>query len=222
MTKFALLGRAAGVSTLLALAAFPAHASESDRIRQTIVAAQAKIDAGDKIGASNIAPGIQSQAKAELANAQDLFSHHKKDEAMRAAQHAADLADQAVMAANHRQVGAERDARKDAETAAAVNGARANAATQAATDSAAQAASANQAAAAAAAEASALRNAPPPPPPAPVTTTVTTDTTKVVEPGTTSVTTHVVPAHRVTRVHHHPGRVVAAKTKTTVTTDQPQ
>ena len=221
--------RITGIAALLAAAAIsaaiPASASEGDRARQAIAEARGKVEASEKIGAATVAGDVHSQARIELDRAEDLLSHHHKTEAISAANRASMLADQATVTADRRKVGAEREGRRDAEAAAAVNGARADAAQQSAADASANAAAANQAATAAAAEASALRNAPKA---APTTTTVTTEESKVVQPTTTTrvtsrvVPARVVPAHRVTHVTKVPSGVVAEKTTTTVATGQPQ
>lgn len=220
MHSFNRIGRAAGVSALLAIGGLTtvAHAGEADRARIAIAAAQSKIDASDRVGSGGEAGAMQARAHEALRSAQMNLSRGKKQEAISDAQHASELADLAISAADHNKnavVRNERDARANAEASAA-----------AARDSAAaandRAQSAEQQAAAASAQADALRNAPPPPP-APVATTTTVATTE-----TTDKVIHT-PAHRTRHVvvHNVPATTSQAKqvdkTTTTVTTaQQPQ
>ena len=207
MTNFRILTRAAAISTVVAFSALSttAYAGEAERARAAIAEAKGKIEAGDKVGASGEAAGLQTQARAALQSAQERLAHGKKAEAIADAQQAGALADQAIVVTDKRKVAMERNGRLNAESSAV-------AAQQSAADANARADSAQQSAAVAAAQADALRNAPAPAPaPAPTTTTV-------VEKEI--VRTPV--RHTTRRVVHKPVTAVAEKTTTTITTGQPQ
>lgn len=235
MKKFNTLTPNLSLAALLVAAMLPvaAHAGEQTRAEAAIAAAQGKIDAGDKIGVAQQAPELQGQARQALLSAQDLLSHHQKRDAIAAAQHAGELADQALVSANSRKAQADRDRRSDlkdvavsaqtsaaeanarassAEAATATADNRADAAQQATMSANNRAAMAEQSSATANAQADALRN-----PPAPTETTVA-----VTEHETRTATS--APMHH--RVHHvvrrhttHP--VLAKSTTTVVTTSHP-
>ena len=231
MKKFNKLTPKMGFAALLATAMLPvaAHAGEQTRAEAAIAAAQGKIDAGDKIGVAQQAPELQGQAREALASAQDLLSHHQKREAIAAAQHAGELADQALISANGRKTQADSDRRHDlkdvavsaqtsaadanaransAEAATAIANNRADAAQQATLSANHRADMAEQSSASANAQADALRN---PPPPTVTTVAVTEHNASTAMPA---------PLHH--RVHHvvrrHTTHPVLAKSTTTVIT----
>ena len=228
MIKFPHLTPNLAIAALLAATMIPtgAHAGEQTRAEAAIAEAKGKIDAGDKVGAADQAPDLQRQAREALMSAQDLLSHHQKTQAIAAAHHASDLADQAITSANARKTQAERDRRNDlrdsaasAQQSAASAEVRANNAEQATTQANMRANSAEQATTNAnmradtaqqssdAAQADALRQAH-----APVTTSVAvTEHDAVVR---TKAPVHH-PRRRPARNHAHPAH---QNTTTTVNT----
>jgi hypothetical protein len=234
MKNFKTKTRALTLATMLALSAIPvaAYAGKHEQAVEAIAQARGKIEAGDKVGTSAQAPELQAQARAALSSAEMLLSKGKKADAIMAAQHAGDLADQAIVSADTRKASAERDRRLDAQSmainaqqSAAVannradtaqqavvnaNG-RADAAQMATTMANSRADSAQMATTAANAQADALRNAPKPMP--------TTTTVAIVEKTSVPTPTAARHArHRIVRKHRTMTRV--AKT-TTVTTTNP-
>ncbi len=206
--------RTVAVSALIAVSAMstPAFAGKNDRAQEAIAVAKGKIEAADKVGAAAEAGGLQMQARDSLLKAQALLSDGKKDAAILEATHSGNLADQALVIADKRKVGAERGARMDAEAAAAN-------AQQSAASADARANSAEQSAATANAQADAMRNAPPPAPvvvqaPAPTTTTTvaTSEEREVVRTAPKPVVRRKVVHH----YHHTPVK----KNTVTVTTSQ--
>jgi hypothetical protein len=187
----------------------PAHAEgKTDQARKTIAAAQAKIDAANIVGAAGDAPRLHAQAVTTLHVAQDELAHHAKDEAIRDATRASELADMALAASTHERTNEQRASVEAAQSQAAQANARAS--------------EALTAAAAAQADAAAARATPPviiqtsPPTAPPATTTVTTTETEGTEvrPATSAgkktvrhTVRHRAPVHRHTRT-----------TRTTVTT----
>src|SRR6476469_2982239 len=154
----------------------PALAGDkNERATAAIAAAQAKIDAANKIGAAQATPRVATEATAELARAKDAQNGGHKDEAISLALHAGELADHAFNTADQVKT-------QDAAAATASAAASADAAQQAA-------AAANERAAAA--EAAAAHPAPAPviiqQAPAPAPTTVTTETTAAAAPAPTRV-----------------------------------
>lgn len=219
--------RSLTLATALALATLPvaAYAGKHEQAVEAIAQARGKIQAGDKVGTGAQAPELQAQARAALANAETLLSRGKKSDAIIAAQHAGDLADQAIVSADNRKMSAERDRRLDAQSSAidaqqsaananvradsaqqavATANVRADAAQQATTIANSRADSAQMATVVANAQADALRNAPKP---APSITTVA-----IVEHE--AVATPKAPVRRVT---HRVVRKHMMK-KTTITT----
>lgn len=138
----------------------PALASKSDRAKEAIAAAQAKIDSARSVGAGAEVPRGLAAAQAELQRAME--SHHAghQEGAIQLAIHAQALADAALGEAQKRreadmaarrdvaaqQVDAARDEAAEARQQAAEANARAAAAEQAAAMSAQQAAAAQAAA----------------------------------------------------------------------------
>jgi len=218
MSRPGLIARGVCISAFMLLAAAPAIAGDDhERATQAISAAQAKIDAANKIGASGEVPGMVARASAILAHARDdLHDGHKRtsfDEAVEAgrlADTALGLAQRSQAAAAHERIAAERDQRSNAEAAA-------NAAQQNAADANARAANAEQAAAMAAADAAAARATPPP---APVATTVIVEkkSSRTVAPRRT---VHRAPVKKrtVTTVRRSTPATVATEESTTVTTN---
>ena len=179
--------------------------SKTSQARRAIAAAQAKIDASNIVGASGDAPRLHAQAVAALHVAQDELAHSAKDEAIRDANHAAELADMALTASQR-----ERNQAQSAATAQAQHDAA---------EANARAADAQAAAAQAQADAAAARSTPPvvvqtpaPPAPAPQTeaTVTTTHTDEVAAAHPATVKRRVVHHRRVS----HPA---AHTSKTTVT-----
>ena len=203
-----------------AMAPTAVYAGEQTKAEAAIAEARGKIDAGDKVGASEQAPQLQAQAREALASAQDLLSHHHKGEANVAAHHASDLADQAIVSANNHKTEAEharrdelRNSAADAQQSAADANTRADNAQRATTMANVRADSAERSSAAANAQADALRNAPPPV--APPSTTTVAVTQHEVEPV---APTHQI-RHRVIHKRHH--RAPVKSTTTTITTTHP-
>jgi hypothetical protein len=186
----------------------PAHAEgKTDQARKAIAAAQAKIDAANIVGAAGDAPRLHAQAVTTLHVAQDELNHHAKDEAIRDATRASELADMALAASNRERTNEQRASTEAAQSQAAQANARAS--------------DAQAAAAAAQADAAAARATPPvivqtSPPPAPTaTTTVTTTETEGTEvrPATS------VAKKRVRHTVRHRAPVHRTRTtRTTVTT----
>ena len=222
-----------GLAALLAatMLSSAAYAGGQTQAEAAIAEAKGKIDAGDKVGVGQQAPEIQGQARDSLNSAEDLLSHHHKMEAIAAAHHASELADQALVSANNRKAEAERVRRDDirdtaiaaqqsaananvradnAQQATANANDRADSAVRATMDANNRANSAEASSAAANAQADALRNAP-----QPATTTVVTQHETVTSP--------VAPAHHIRhRVIHKRAHAVPTKTTTTeITTTHP-
>lgn len=111
------LTRTLTLSTILALTTFSgaAYAGKHEQAVEAIAQARGKIDAGDRVGTSSQSPELQAQARAALSNAENLLVRGKKSEAIIAAQHAGELADQAIVSADNRKMSAERDRRLDAQ-----------------------------------------------------------------------------------------------------------
>jgi len=231
MTYFTSITRTVGVSALIAFSALPtsAYAGKHSQAVEAIAQAKGKIDAGDKVNAASQAPELQAQARASLSSAQDLLSKGHKDEAILAARHAGEFADQAIVSAENRRTASERERRHDAQDNAAVAvqaasdaNVRTSIAQQAtasanasADDANRRAAMAQQATADANARADALRAATPvAAPPATSTTTVA-----VVQdsPAPMSHATVHHTAHRTVR-HHRGGARQIRRSTTTVTT----
>lgn len=184
--------------------ATPALAGDkNERATAAIAAAQAKIDAANKIGAAEATPRVATEATAELARAKDAQNGGHKDEAISLALHAGELADHAFNTADK----AKSD---DAAAATASAAASADAAQQAA-------AAANERAAAA--EAAAAQPAPAPViiQQAPAPTTVTTETTAAAAPAPARVVTKKVVKKPTTRARTTTTRPAAVAVKTTTT-----
>ena len=217
MKGLGFFARGVAVTALVALPMSAFAEGKTEQARKAIAAAQAKVEAGNTVGAAGDAPRFQKQAVDALRLARDELAHHDKDAAIRDATHAQELADMALSASTHAR---QQEATDQAQRQAAAANARAN-------DANARAADAQASAAAAQADANAARSAPPvviqapaPPPPAP--TTVTTETTQTTPASVT--TTSKAPVKR--RVVHHVVRhtthpTTVTHTKTTVATGTP-
>jgi len=185
---------------------------KTDQARKAIAAAQAKVDAGNTVGAAGDAPHFQAQAVAALRLARDELAHHDKDAAIRDAQHASELADMALSASSRARLNDQQAATEAAQRQAAAANERA--------------ADAQASAAAAQADAAAARSAPPPAPvviaaPAPTPPTPTTVTTETPQSTAATTTTRAAPRRRVVRrvVHHSAHPATTTRTRTTVTTN---
>lgn len=206
MTRKPLLAFGIAVSTCLALPTAAFAEGKTDLARKAIAAAQAKVDAANIVGASGDAPRLHAEAVSAIRMAQDELNRHDKDAAIRDANRASGLADQALIASQRQ--------RTDDQRAGTV-------AAQSQADAAnARAADSQAAAAAAQADAAAARAAPPvvvtmpAPVAAPETTTTvsTTDSDSMTAPATPVAkrTVHRTAKHR--RAVHH------GRTRTTTTT----
>jgi hypothetical protein len=194
-----------------ALIALPTAASaegKTDLARKAIAAAQAKIDAVNIVGAAGDAPRLHAEAVRALHIAQDELRHHAKLEAVRDANNASELADQALAASQRARTNDQRSATEAAQAQAANANERA--------------ADAQAAAARAQADAAAARAAPPvviqtpAPAEAPTTTTLSTTTTDE-RPAASPVRHHI--AHRAASHHHYrrPARHTVHTTATVTT-----
>lgn len=197
------LGLVASAALVFPTASFAE--GKTSQARRAIAAAQAKIDASNIVGASGDAPRLHAQAVAALHVAQDELAHSAKDEAIRDANHAAELADMALTASQRERSEAQSAATAQAQHDAAEANARA-------ADAQAAAAKAQADAAAARATPPVVVETPPSPAPAPETqaTVTTTHTDEVAPASPTKAKRRVV--HR--RTGRHPA---VHSTKTTVT-----
>jgi len=215
MTFTRTLTRHLAVAALLCATAMsaPAFAGDQADAEAAIAVVKAKLAAGDKVGTNRMAPELQEQARRALHDAQDLLDNHHKKEALAAAVHAGELADQALVSGDNRKAAAEQTRRldtQDAAIAAQQNAAsanlRANSAQSETNAANLRADSAERGAAAAQAETNALRNAPPP---APATTTLSVTHEESVAP--------VVHRKPVRKVKHKVIHKAAVHTKSTTT-----
>jgi hypothetical protein len=197
---------AAGVAA--AMFVLPAAASaegKTDQAQKAIVAAQAKIDAINIVGAAGDAPRLYAEAVRELHLAKDELNRHAKVEALRDANRASELADQALAASQRIRNNDQRSATQSAQDQAAQANARA--------------AEAQAATVRAQAEAAAARSAPPviiqAPAPAPVAPTTTVNTATTDERTEAPIHHRVV--HKAAHRHRHSTRHTV-RTTTTVTT----
>ncbi len=202
------------VSLTALIAASPALAGgKNEQATAAIAAAEAKIDAANKVGASGEVPQLQASASAALRTAKDDLSHGNKDQAIMDANHASELADRAMG-----------EAQRVATTNAAIQqnqaAMAASAAQQDAAAANARADAAAQAARASAQDAATARATPQvvavvtPAPAAPTTeTTVTTETDA--HPVVAKKAAHRVVHHHVRHTTHN--NVHVKTTTTTVT-----
>ncbi len=213
-----LLARAAALSALLAT---PALAEgKKDRAQEAVAAARAKVDIAAKLGATGEVPRLQAAAAAALRTAEEDLKQNHKDQAIAGANHAQQLAEEAIGYTQRNQADA---ASAQVNAASAGTAAAQDQAAQAKADAAAanaRAAAAEQAAASAQADAAAARAAPPvvvTQPAAPTTATVTTETTAATPVARTTTTRRVV-KRPVRHTTHTVTKPAAVKTTTTVTT----
>jgi hypothetical protein len=219
----------------LAMSSPAAAASTSDRAREAIAAAEAKIHTAETMGADTQAPRETAGARATLATAREDFKSDHREDAIEDAIRASAMADTAIgltqqhrdaaLAAAREDQRATADSARDQVAAAQNQAAQAQdqtvAAQQQAAEANARAQAAEQSAAASAADAAAARDAAATAaaqtPPAPVVqTTVTTD--------------HATTVHH--SVHHKltpakppatgAARTISNDTTTTTTTITPQ
>jgi multidrug resistance efflux pump len=167
---------------------------KNEQATAAIAAAEAKIDAANKVGASGEVPHLQASAGAALRAAKNDLNHGEKDQAILDANRAAQLADQAIGESQKAQAG----------KAAMQQGAAAEAAEEAA---------AANARADAAQRAAAAR--PAPVVIAPVTASPATSTTVSTDTDTSAAVSHKRVSHRV--VHHRPRYSAGARVRTTTT-----
>lgn len=197
MLRKTIIASLLATSAMTLAIASPAAAGKSDRAREAIAAAEAKVHTAENLGASADSPREAAEARASLAVAQEDFKSGHKDDAIEAAIHASALADTAIgMSERHKQaaVASAREGQRASAEAArdqvvAAKGQaeaaqdQAAAAQQQAADANARARTAEQAAASSAADAAAARNAAtlaaqtPPPAPQVETTTTTSHAT---------------------------------------------
>ena len=220
----------------LAISSPASAASTSDRAREAIAAAQAKIHTAETMGADTQAPRETAGARATLATAQEDFKTDHREDAIQDAIRASAMADTAIgltqqhkdaaIAAARDDQRATADSARDQVTAAQNQAAAAQdqtvAAQQQAADANARAQAAEQSAAASAADAAAARDAA-------ATATANAQAAPVVQ--TTVTTDHATAVHHV--VHHKAtpakpttttgaARTTADDTTTTTTTITPQ
>ena len=242
MLRKTILASLLASSALTLALASPAAAGVTERAREAIAAAEAKIRTADQLGANADAPRDLGEARALLATARHDFDTDRRDRAIEDAMHAQAAADTAIGFAQQHHNAAVAAARADerataeaardevaaardqaARTAADAQGAVISAQQQAA-DANARAEHAEQAAASSAADAAAARNAAasaiaqaqtPSPAPAPaVETTVTTRHHAAVHH-----TTHATVArHTTTVTHAAPAGATSSDEVTTTTT----
>jgi hypothetical protein len=180
-------------SAVVLAATNPAVASsKSDRAREAIAAAEAKIHTAETLGAGVEAPAATAQARANLAIAREDLKSGDKDESITAAIRASAQADTAIGELQQRNNTAQAATQQQAADA----NARAAAAEQSAARSAADANAARNAAAAAQA-------------PAEVDTTVTTDQPSSTHSSKSRVT------RRTTTVNPAPSDQVTTSTSVT-------
>ena len=202
-------------SSAIALAlATPAAANKTtDRAREAIAAAEAKIHSAETVGGGTAAPHNTAEARAALAVAKEDFASGHKDAAIQDAIRASALADTAIGISQQRKddaVASAQDAQKASADAARdqVGAAQqqAVAAQQQAADAGARADTAQQSAAASAADASAARNA------AAIAVAQTPATTQI---ETTVSTQQPASRHRSKVVRHSTRTKVIRRTTTT-------
>ena len=210
-----LSSRALSTFAAALLVSSPALAGgKNEQATAAIAAAQAKIDAANKVGASGSVPQLQASAGAALRDAQTLLSRGKKDEALAAANRASELADRAI--GESQKVASQQSMMQQNDAASAAASAR-----QEAANANVRAQSAEQAATAAAQDAAAARAAPPvvvvTPAPAAQPAPVAESTTVTTETSSATSTRRPAPRRVVKRsVHKTTASGVQVKTTTTV------
>ena len=189
---------------------------KADRARIAISAAEAKIEAANKVGASGQVPRLQAEAQAALRTAKEDLASGRKDAAIAEANHASELADTAIGESHRTEVDTARADSANAQDAAVV-------AQQEAAAANARAAAAEQAAASAQQDAAAARAAQPVVVATPVATPApqptTTVTTETVRQAATPTATKKVVRQTVKRTARRAPTAVE-RTTTTVKTEQ--
>ena len=167
-------------ASAMALTVSPAYAGKTDRAKEAIAAAEAKIHTAETLGATSELPGEAADARASLALAKDKLARGDKTDSIEEAIHAQALADTAIGVMQRRQneAMANAEAARAQDVAAAQQQAvvaqnQAAGAQDQAADANARAAAAERSAASSAADAQAARLAAQTQP-AQVETTVTT------------------------------------------------
>lgn len=205
--------RLLALPAMLALATSPALAEgKKDRAQEAVAAARAKVEIAAKLGATGEVPRLQASASAALRTAEEDLRRNHKDLAIADANHAQQLAEEAIGTTQQRQAGAA-DAQIGAAAATTAAAQQDAAAAQAqAAEANARADAAQRAAASAQADAAAARAAPPVVVAQPAEATVTTETT--------TTAPSVAPRRTVRRVVHRTTHrpVARAATSTKVTT----
>jgi hypothetical protein len=224
MLRKTIIASLLATSAMTLAIASPAAAGTTERAREAIAAAEAKIHTAESLGAYGDAPRNIAEARAALASAQRDFDSDHRDRAIEDGVRAQGLADAAIgisqqhkndaLASAHEAVRATADAARD--QVAAAQGQAADAQNQAvaaqnqAAEANARADNAQQSAAASAADAAAARNAaalaaatPPPAPQVETTTTTSqpahrTTHTTVTRRTTTTAAPAVAPSDQVT------------------------
>ena len=120
MTRNSMLAIALAATTSCFVFTTAASAEgKTDQARKAIAAAQAKIDAANIVGAAGDAPRLHAEAVRVLHIAQDELNHHAKDEAIRDATRASEIADQALAASQRERTAQERQTSGAAQADAA-------------------------------------------------------------------------------------------------------
>jgi hypothetical protein len=104
-----LLGGFAALALMAVAAPHGALAGNEDRARAAIAEAKAKIDTGDKMGATDTTADIQARARAALADAERQLKDDDEDRTYHAAKKATALAELAIATAEYNKLKAERD-----------------------------------------------------------------------------------------------------------------
>lgn len=104
-----LLGGFAALALTTFAVPHSAFAGDENRARAAIAEAKAKIETGDKIGATADAADIQARARAALADAERQLKDDDEDRTFHAAKEATALAELAIATAEYNKLKAERD-----------------------------------------------------------------------------------------------------------------
>ncbi|MDH7975942.1 hypothetical protein QH494_27500, partial [Sphingomonas sp. AR_OL41] len=119
MKQLGFFARGVAMTALVAMPVSAFAEGKTDQARKAIAAAQAKIEAGNTVGAAGDAPRFQAQAVAALQLARDELAHHDKDAAIRDATHASELADMALSASARARLNDQQAATETAQRQAA-------------------------------------------------------------------------------------------------------
>jgi hypothetical protein len=109
MMRNKLLGGFAALALTAVAVPHGAFAGNEDRARAAIAEAKAKIETGDKLGASDSAADIQGRARVALADAERQLKDDDEDRTFHAAKEATALAELAIATAEFNKLKAERD-----------------------------------------------------------------------------------------------------------------